>query len=93
MSSLASLPAEGRTQGWDGVERRRTIRRYRTPAKVFHWLTAALVLALVASGVIMKQLGDGPAADVLFSLHKLIGALTLTVVLIRLSYRLTGRES
>jgi cytochrome b561 len=93
MSPLASLPAEGRTQVWDGVERRRMIRRYRTPAKVLHWLTAALVLALVASGVIMKQLGDGPVADVLFSLHKLIGALTLTVVLIRLTYRLTGLES
>ena len=66
---------------------------YRTPAKVFHWLTAALVVALVTSGVIMKQLGDGPVADMLFALHKLTGALTLMVVLIRLSYRLTGLDS
>ena len=93
MNSLAGAPAEGRARGWDGVERRRAMRRYRTPAKVFHWLTAALVLALVASGVIMKQLGDGPVADVLFAVHKLTGALTLMVVLVRLSYRLTGRDS
>jgi cytochrome b561 len=72
--------------------RRRAVRHYRGLAKVFHWLTAGLVLALVASGVVMKQLGDGPVADVLFSLHKLVGALTLTVVLVRLSYRLTGLE-
>ena len=60
---------------------------------MFHWLTAALVLALVASGVIAKQLSDGAVANTLFSLHKLTGALTLTVVLIRLSYRFTGLET
>jgi cytochrome b561 len=76
-----------------GTTRPRAVRRYRGAAKVFHWLTAALVLALVASGVIAKQLGDGAVANMLFSLHKLFGALTLTVVLIRLSYRLTGLET
>jgi cytochrome b561 len=57
-----------------------------------HWLTAGLVLALVAFGVIMKQLGDGAVADSLYGLHKLIGALTLTVVVIRVGYRLIGLE-
>jgi cytochrome b561 len=75
-----------------GAPRRRAVRHYRSLAKGFHWLTAALVLALVSSGVIMKQLSDGSVADTLLSLHKLIGALTLTVVLIRLSYRFVGLE-
>jgi cytochrome b561 len=74
------------------ASRRRSVRHYRSLAKGFHWLTAALVLALVASGVIMKQLTDGAVADTLLALHKLVGALTLTIVLIRLSYRFVGLE-
>jgi cytochrome b561 len=77
-----------------GFETRpRAVRRYRGAAKAFHWATAGLVLALVASGVVAKQLSEGAVADMLFSLHKLFGALTLTVVLIRLSYRFTGLET
>lgn len=66
---------------------RYTIRTYRLPAKVFHWVTAALVLFMVASGVMMKQLGSGPVADLIFSIHKTTGVLTLAVVLLRLLYR------
>jgi cytochrome b561 len=72
--------------------RRHSVRTYRTLAKAFHWLTAVLVLMQVASGVIMKQLGEGALADMLLSLHKLTGALTLTVVIVRLSYRVLGIE-
>ena len=63
------------------------IRPYRMPAKVFHWLTAILVVFMVASGVIAKQLGDEPLANTLFSLHKLTGVLTLLTVAFRLFYR------
>lgn len=65
-----------------------TIRQYRMPAKVFHWLTAILVGFMVASGVIAKQLGDGAIADTLFSVHKLTGAITFVIVVVRLAYRL-----
>lgn len=64
------------------------IRPYRMPAKVFHWLTALLVVFMVASGVIAKQLGDDPLANTLFSLHKLTGVLTLLTVVFRLLYRI-----
>jgi cytochrome b561 len=66
------------------------IRSYRTTAQVFHWLTAALVLGMVALGVIAKQLDADPAASLIFGLHKLIGALTFVVVLLRLVYRFSG---
>ena len=96
MKPVASVHLEGladtRAITHEGADRGRAVRRYRSLAKTFHWLTAALVLALVASGVVMKQLGEGAVADTLYGLHKLIGALTLTVVLIRVSYRLTGLE-
>jgi cytochrome b561 len=64
------------------------IRTYRLPAKVFHWVTAALVLFMITSGVLMKQLGSGPVADLLFGLHKTTGIMTLSVVLLRVVYRL-----
>jgi cytochrome b561 len=91
MRSLASpsdvLPAADRIPGY-------VIRRYPMPAMVFHWLTAILLLCMVASGVIAKQLGDEPIASILFSLHKLTGVLTLLLVLLRLAYRVrrTGHD-
>ena len=66
-----------------------TIRQYRMPAKVLHWITAVLVFCMFASGVIAKQLGGGAVADMLMSLHKLTGALTLVLVVARLVYRAT----
>lgn len=64
------------------------IRSYRMPAKVFHWLTAGLIVFMVGSGVMAKQFGDGPVADLLFNLHKLTGVATLVTVLLRLLYRI-----
>jgi cytochrome b561 len=57
-------------------------------AQALHWLTAALVLGLFATGVMMKQLGEGPAADLLYLCHKTTGAALLGLVLIRIAYRL-----
>jgi cytochrome b561 len=77
---------------------RYAVRAYRLPAKVFHWVTAVLVLFMVASGVTMKQLGTGSVADTLFNVHKTTGVLVLAVVLLRLMYRFvmpdpgSGRE-
>jgi cytochrome b561 len=67
---------------------RYAIRAYRLPAKVFHWVTAVLVLFMVASGVTMKQLGEGTVADTLFSIHKTTGVLVLSVVILRILYRI-----
>jgi len=60
-------------------------------AQVLHWLTAALVLALFATGVMMKQLGDGPTADLLYLCHKTTGVALLGIVLVRMGYRLFAR--
>lgn len=67
---------------------RYTIRAYRLPAKVFHWVTALLVVFMVTSGVIMKQLVAGPLVDLLFNIHKTTGIMTLSIVLLRVLYRL-----
>jgi cytochrome b561 len=57
-------------------------------SKALHWTTAILVLAMLVSGVLMKQLGGGPLADTLYTLHKTSGAAILVLVLLRLGYRL-----
>ena len=81
MASMPELPTEAQAQ-------RYAIRSYRMPAKVFHWLTVALVVVLVSSAVIAKQLNDGYWSDTLFMVHKTTGIITLAVVLMRLAYRI-----
>jgi cytochrome b561 len=66
------------------------VRSYWMPAKVFHWLTAVLVLCMVALGVIAKQLDADPVSDLIFGMHKLTGALTFVVIVLRLIYRFAG---
>jgi cytochrome b561 len=64
------------------------VRQYRMPAKVMHWVTAVLIVGMVASGVIAKQLGGGAVADTLFGVHKLTGVFIVVLILARLAYRL-----
>jgi cytochrome b561 len=63
------------------------VRPYRLAAKVFHWVTAALIIFMVASGITMKQLGSGETMDFIFTLHKTTGALIVVLVLGRFLYR------
>ena len=72
-----------------GIESQRyAIRSYSMTAKILHWLTVALVVFMVSSAVVAKQLNDGPWSDTLFMLHKTTGIITLTVVVLRLCYRM-----
>ena len=62
---------------------------YTTTARLLHWLTAALVLALIPVGIVMANMGSGPLQDRLYNLHRSTGALLLLIAIIRLLYRLT----
>lgn len=62
-------------------------------AQALHWLTAALVLGLFGTGVMMKQLGEGHVADLLYLAHKTTGALLLGLILVRIGYRLFAHLS
>jgi cytochrome b561 len=61
---------------------------YSATARLFHWLTAALVLLTVPIGIVMANVDVGPAKDVLYNLHRSIGVVLLPLVLARLIYRL-----
>ncbi len=60
-------------------------------AKILHWLIAMLVFLMFASGIIMKELGEGPVANTLSATHKLCGALVLLLFVLRLGYRIYAR--
>jgi cytochrome b561 len=55
---------------------------------ILHWLTAVLVLLMLVSGVLMKQLSGAAVSDTLYTLHKTSGAGILGLVLLRLGYRM-----
>jgi cytochrome b561 len=90
MKSVTHAPASA--AAGNGANDARTLTEYRMPAKVFHWLTAGLIVLMVSSGVIAKQMDGGPIGDRLMELHKTVGILTLVIVLMRLLYRLSSRD-
>lgn len=63
---------------------------YSFNARVLHWLTAALVLTLIPIGIVMANVSLGPAGDVLYDIHRSIGAVLIPIVLVRLIYRLSN---
>lgn len=61
---------------------------YRTTARIFHWITAMIVLALIPVGALMVQDGLPRALqNTLFIMHKNVGTLVLILVIARLIYR------
>ncbi|MGI9475277.1 MAG: cytochrome b/b6 domain-containing protein [Hyphomicrobiaceae bacterium] len=57
-------------------------------AQLLHWLTAALIVFLLALGVYMQELPSGTAADAaqkfwLYSLHKTVGMSAFSVAIVR----------
>jgi cytochrome b561 len=66
------------------------IRRYTTPAIVFHWLIAVLVFTLIGLGWYMTDIPRGtPDRAFFYNLHKSIGVTTALLVILRVWWRLT----
>jgi cytochrome b561 len=63
---------------------------YTATARALHWITAALVLTMIPIGLIMANFSLGPTGDVLYDIHRSIGAVLIPVVLVRLAYRLAN---
>jgi cytochrome b561 len=61
---------------------------YALTARIWHWVTAVLVLIMAPIGIAMANADLGQAEDTLYHLHRSIGMLLLPIVLIRLIYRL-----
>lgn len=62
---------------------------YGTTARLFHWITAVMVLATIPVGAIMVRDGLArPTQDLLFIFHKNTGTILLLLILLRLVWRL-----
>ncbi|HYM32201.1 MAG TPA: cytochrome b [Candidatus Cybelea sp.] len=64
------------------------IQGYDAGAKVFHWLTVALLLAQYAVGWIMPAVKRGTEPEGWINLHMSIGTTILAVAVLRLAWRL-----
>lgn len=60
------------------------------PSKLFHWLTAALILIQIPLGYYAEELKLSPLKLDLFVWHKSIGMLVLLLATLRLLWRITG---
>src|SRR5712664_382594 len=60
------------------------------PAKLFHWVIAALILAQIALGLMAASWRLSPAKLELFFWHKSTGMLILALVALRLLWRLAN---
>lgn len=60
---------------------------YAPVQKWLHWSMAAMVVAMVAIGLAMTNLGDGAVKNALYELHKSVGLTILSLALIRIVVR------
>jgi cytochrome b561 len=69
---------------------RNTENHWGWPSKLFHWLTAALILIQIPLGYYAEELKLSPLKLDLFVWHKSIGMLVLVLATLRLLWRITG---
>ncbi len=66
------------------------LRRYSGVAMTLHWAIALAVLLLLASGLVMTRMEEGPLAYSLFQWHKALGLTVLVLTLARIGWRLAN---
>lgn len=69
-----------------------SIHRYGSVAIVFHWLSAAAVLALLVLGFRAAGTEDPVAKAALLRIHVPLGGLILALTVLRLAWRMTDRK-
>lgn len=67
------------------------VTRYNLVARVLHWTTVLLVLAMVPAGISMTRIGGGSLQNWLFDFHRSVGVVLMILTLVRLAYRLFNR--
>jgi cytochrome b561 len=60
---------------------------YPGSSKLLHWLVAVCVLATAPVAIAMGRVSPGPTQDTLYNLHKSLGVLILTLMILRLINR------
>lgn len=65
--------------------------RYSTPAVFLHWVLAGLIVFMAGLGWFMMTVEDEPGGQRFFELHKSIGLIVFTLVLLRILWRIFHR--
>lgn len=65
-----------------------TEQRWGTVSQAFHWLIVVLVLVMAIVGLTMGELPRTPSYFWVYTLHKSVGITVLTLVLLRIGWRL-----
>jgi len=65
---------------------------YGTVARLFHWVTALLVLTMIPVGIGMTSQGFDAVGDQLYIFHKGMGSVLLVLVVLRIVWKLTHPE-
>jgi cytochrome b561 len=60
---------------------------YTIVARVLHWVMAILILCMIPLGLVIATDSGGPLQELLYDLHRSIGALIVPLILLRLIYR------
>ncbi len=66
---------------------RNTTTSWGSPAKLLHWLMAALIISTMVLGVVMVNLPMNALKFELYAIHKSIGMTLLVLALLRISWR------
>ena len=67
--------------------------RYALPAISLHWLIALLIAGMVGLGWYMMSIEDLPGSDSYFNLHKSVGLIVFSLVLLRFTWRLAHKPA
>jgi cytochrome b561 len=61
---------------------------YTRSARTLHWLTAALILAIIPMGIALDKVAPGPLQNILYDLHRSCGVVVIGLTLWRLISRI-----
>ncbi|WP_321342763.1 cytochrome b [Breoghania sp.] len=61
---------------------------YGAVARSFHWVTAALVLTMIAAGFVMLDAPSGAIQNFLFDYHRSCGVVLFAITLARIAWRM-----
>jgi len=89
-----SLAATGKpvltlVTGKNGSEQT-AIPAYTMAARVLHWITALFILLMIPLGVMIANGWGGSQKDLLYDLHRSLGAVLILILVLRLFYRLAN---
>ena len=82
-------PALTLVTGKNGGEQT-AIPAYTMAARVLHWITALLILLMIPLGVMIANGWGGSRNDLLYDLHRSLGAVLIPILVLRVFYRLAN---